>query len=361
MLSKNVQIYVKTTETCNLNCSHCFTSGSSGAKIFFKPKETAEFIKKLVSKYSLESLHLVLHGGEPMLAPVENLYTFYSLTQSLPIPVSYGLQTNLVYSLTESRLNFLNEVFQFSGIGTSWDHNIRFGSNSNYEEEATSNQLKLWEHNVRKLVKEGHSITLMVCLNQDILNKYEPKQIIEYASELGIEYILFERITGNGNALKNPNIFPRNKDLDAWFLKMYEQTIKHKLYLKIKNMFLNEIATSFLKKEHIGNKCRNCEQSLITINADGTVSGCPNSATQVKWGHISNPLDSLIKSTCRMAAVCAELTRNTVCSTCPVNDICNGDCYKLPWEEDICAAPKSLMMFLKNNNEYLNLEKLLFS
>ena len=32
---KNAMIYLKTTETCQLDCSHCFTSGSLGRKIYF--------------------------------------------------------------------------------------------------------------------------------------------------------------------------------------------------------------------------------------------------------------------------------------------------------------------------------------
>ena len=32
---KDLMIYLKTTETCNLNCAHCFTSGVNGRKIYF--------------------------------------------------------------------------------------------------------------------------------------------------------------------------------------------------------------------------------------------------------------------------------------------------------------------------------------
>ena len=37
MLKNDIMVYVKTTETCNLNCDHCFTSGTRGAKIYFNP------------------------------------------------------------------------------------------------------------------------------------------------------------------------------------------------------------------------------------------------------------------------------------------------------------------------------------
>jgi radical SAM protein with 4Fe4S-binding SPASM domain len=358
MINKNLQIYVKTTETCNLNCSHCFTSGSKGPKIYFDPYRTFLFLKKLVDSERLESVRLLFHGGEPILAPLKDLIYFYDLTKDLNTSVSYGIQTNLVYSLTSDKLKFF-DILKPYGIGTSWDENIRFGSAVPGNEEIKKKQLSIWEDNVRKLISEGHFVTLMVSLNKDIVEKKEPFEIIDYAASLGIEYILFERITGNGNALINPDIFPKNKDIDNWIFRMYQQTIERKLYLKIKNMFLNEIAHSFLKKEHMGNRCRNCELSLITINADGSLSGCPNSASEKKWGHIDYDIETSLKNKNRIGAICKEMTRNSVCYSCPVRDVCNGDCYKLPWEGDICAAPKSLMSYIKSNKDFENLEKLI--
>lgn len=358
MLSKNIQIYLKTTETCNLNCKHCFTSGSNGKKVFFDPIKTSNFLKNLVEFKKLNSIRIVYHGGEPFLAPIQDLMMSYNLTKGLNCDVTYGIQTNLVFSLTKEKLNFLDLIKPF-GIGTSWDKDIRFGSINSFDVNLKNKQLNLWENNVKKLSSLGHDITLMVSINEAIL-KMEPFEIINYAHSLGIKYILFERITGNGNANLNPDIFPKNLQIDSWLLKMYTQTIELKLYEKIKNMFLNEIAFSFLKKSHIGNRCRNCEQSLITINADGTLSGCPNSANEKIWGNLSQSIDEIFSSKVRIGAICKELTRNKICLSCPVNDICNGDCYKLPWENDICAAPKSLMQFIKKNNDYSNLEKLIF-
>ena len=42
----NWMFYIKTTETCQLNCKHCFTNGINGAKIYFNPIQTIDFIKK---------------------------------------------------------------------------------------------------------------------------------------------------------------------------------------------------------------------------------------------------------------------------------------------------------------------------
>jgi radical SAM protein with 4Fe4S-binding SPASM domain len=277
--------------------------------------------------------------------------SIYSLIKSKYPETSFGIQTNLVYKLTEEKLNFFNKIFLKEGIGTSWDSDIRFEN---------INQLLLWEKNVKQLISEGHKISLMVSLSKSLIKNYQPVDIVQYASDLGIQHILFERITSNGNAVINPEIQPSNADLDSWLLLMYEQTIKYSLHEKIHNMFLDEVATSFVNRLHTANRCRNCEQSLVTINADGTISGCPNSAPEEYWGNVDWSISENLNSKKRLHTMSCELKRNDNCLTCPVNSICNGDCHRLPWEGNICAAPKSLMLKMKTENKIEDYQKLLW-
>jgi radical SAM protein with 4Fe4S-binding SPASM domain len=334
LLGKDLQIYVKTTETCNLNCSHCFTSGSQGKKIFFNPSKTLNFLEVLSRENGLNSLRLVLHGGEPLLAPIEDLKYFYKKAKALPLNVNFAIQTNLAFDLTEEMNKFIDEAFLNEGIGTSWDADIRFPSEK---------KLMQWENNVKDLISRGHQISVMVCLSRHLIENYTPLELINYFSNLGIQNIVFERITQNGHAAENLEIFPSNLKLDAWLFDMHDQTIKHELHKKINNILLDEILKSLFENRQVGNRCRNCEQHLITINADGTLAGCPNSAALENWGHISNSTDQFLTSKERVGAICNEKTRNPICLSCEVKDVCNGDCYKLPWQDDICAAPKSLM------------------
>jgi radical SAM protein with 4Fe4S-binding SPASM domain len=336
LIAPDLQIYVKTTETCNLNCAHCFTSGSLGKKIFFDPRKTAGFIAQLVDQYDISSLRLVFHGGEPMLAPLPDLRLFHDLTSQLPCRVSYGLQTNLVYKLTPEKLSFLDEVLLEHGFGTSWDADIRFNEAS----------LKLWESNVRALVGRGHRPTLMVGLTRNLIERFEPRDVIRHAIDLGFPYLLFERITEDGNARAHPELFPDNRVLDAWLLRMYQQTNEEGFAARIENLFLNELLESHQKRLHVANRCRECEQRLITINADGSLSGCPNSAAARKWGTLADGPEVFVRSAGRVGAICSEKTRNAACFSCEVRHLCNGDCYKLPWQGDQCAAPKSIFKAL---------------
>ena len=60
----NWMFYVKTTETCQLNCKHCFTNGINGAKIYFNPEKTIDWFKRF-REYHGENhqAHFEFHGG----------------------------------------------------------------------------------------------------------------------------------------------------------------------------------------------------------------------------------------------------------------------------------------------------------
>lgn len=343
-MSKNYQFYIKTTETCQLDCKHCFTSGSNGKKIFFDWERTADFVYRFQNETKAESFNFVFHGGEPMLAPIKDLVKFHDALLPLPAHSTFGMQSNLVYKLTDEKKDF---ILGLNGFGSSWDYDIRFENDF---------QRRLWEANSKELAPHI-DMTMMVAMSKRMLEEVEPSTVINYAIDNGYKYILFERITHDGNALENNSIIPPNSLIDSWLLKMYTQTIEQGLHRQIGNVFLSEIANSFIVRCHIGNRCRDCEQKLLTINADGTIAGCPNSAPKDAWGNIDDDIHSLLDSKPRIDAIIKEMQRNPICYSCPVTDVCNGDCYKLSWEEDICAAPKSLMKHLKLDGSHL--EKLI--
>jgi radical SAM protein with 4Fe4S-binding SPASM domain len=231
-------------------------------------------------------------------------------------------------------------------MGTSWDPKIRFANDKQYI---------LWENNVRDLIERGTIIKLFVSVTKDTIN-IEPIELLKWIKNLGIQEVSFERLTGNGNANLHPEIFPSNIEQDLWFLKMHHQSKEYNTRDWFENEFLEVIydkfETGFLKG---GTFCRDCEQKIFTINADGTLSGCPNAAPEFQFGNIIQDIKSLINSPQRIENIACERARNPICFECPVFEFCGGDCHQLSWQGDICGAPKSLMKELKAE-KYGNIE-----
>ena len=201
---KHLIVYVKTTETCNLNCAHCFTSGINGRKIYFDADKTAKWCNELDD--GSNHIHFEYHGGEPLLAPMKDLWHFYNVTKDhWGDKCTHGITTNLTYKLTDERVEFL-KVLDSGSIGTSWDPNIRF---------ANEKQRQLWEDNVKRLVSEGCNIQCFISVSKDVV-AMEPLEIADYMHSLGVGSINYERLTHDGNATINTDIFPHNSELDAF-------------------------------------------------------------------------------------------------------------------------------------------------
>jgi len=325
--------YIKTTETCNLNCDHCFTNGKNGRKIYFHPESIADWCNRVKQYQPNATAHFEYHGGEPFLAPIEDMWKFYNLTQEHWPDASYGITTNLVHKLTPAKLEFIEKVLN-NRIGTSWDPNIRFENQK---------QIDLFENNIKLLLDRGCTIKLFVSLTRDCVN-IEPIKLLEYVKGLGVQEMDIERVTSNGLATKNLTVFPSNIEMQQWFLKMHEQMIEHDARHWFHNGFMENVYAKFEKGfTKAGTFCRDCEQKLFTINADGTIAGCPNSAPTDAWGHVMDDVATSLNAPKRCGIIAEELSRDPRCYDCPVYKYCGGDCHQLAWEGDVCPAPKLLM------------------
>lgn len=340
---KDLLVYLKTTETCNLNCKHCFTNGTNGAKIYWDYTKVADWLSRLRNEKSTSPhVHCEFHGGEPFLAEVSSMQYVYDRCKDLWPSMSWGITTNLTFKLTKEQIDFIQGPLG-NRVGTSWDPDIRFANPKQYD---------LWRKNVQTLQDLGVRIKLFVSITKGTI-AMEPIDLLEWVRDLGVKELALERLTGNGNALLHPEIFPTNKEQDAWFLKMHYQSKEAGARDWFENEFLETVyakyETGFIRG---GTFCRDCEEKLFTINADGTISGCPNSAPEEQFGTIDDELSALLINEKRLENIACERNMDSRCYHCPVFHRCGGDCHQLGWQGDVCGAPKSLMLELERiNNE----------
>ncbi len=342
MISQSLIIYLKTTETCQLNCKHCFTNGSNGRSIYFNPTKVTNWFKKMETfNKKFQNIQVAFHGGEPMLAPVKDLKEVYNNCKNLwNGKIDWTITTNLVYTLTNEKINFFIDVCD-SNISTSWDIGIRFN---------TLAQENLWEKNVRKLMAlKDFQITCQLSISKSLI-KTKPIDIIKKMIDLKIPYVHLERISPNGNAKIN-NVIPTNIEQRLWIKKFWKVFTKGKYYKKIKISFFDSLLSPIIYSTHSGCRCRECEQKIFTLNADGKIGGCSNGAVEHPFGHLDDNIQSMLMSSGRLNNIACETTRHKECLSCPVVHICNGDCHQLLWDESGCPAPLELMIELQQKND----------
>ena len=87
----------------------------------------------------------------------------YDATKGLWNNQSYGVTTNLVFKLKDEHIDFMKGPLG-NRCGTSWDPNIRF---------ANEKQFNLWKRNVATLIDEGVTVKLFISVTKDTV-RIEP-------------------------------------------------------------------------------------------------------------------------------------------------------------------------------------------
>lgn len=335
MMSRTV--YAKTTESCNLNCQHCFTGGSRPPRTYWNVPKISDWIDRFTKHIpQTDHVHFELHGGEPFLADLDEIKEVVRVMRATNYPsMSIGATTNLTYKLKDDMLEFM--VNGIDHIGTSWDPDIRFGNQKQYD---------LWRSNLAKLIATGREVVLNVSVSKGV-TQMDQEELIRFLASTGCYRVLFDRITPNGNANDHLSIFPTNAEINQWYLDMHAATERLGARKWFINSALEDVYAKFENADSsCGTFCRDCEEKNITLNADGTIGGCPNSAPEEAFGHMDMTIAELFAAPKRIDVMAHERTRNDACFSCPVFAQCGSDCHRLAWEGDVCASPRQLMMTL---------------
>lgn len=333
-------VYVKPTDTCNLDCDHCFTSGSKGAKTAWDINKTAKWLADLAHRFPDEHLHIELHGGEPFLRPIEEHWAMAFELEKLVSPerwadISIGATTNLIYKLEDKHLNFF-VLMMGSHVGTSWDPIYRFKTDRMY---------KQWLGNLKMLRDRDITIKMFVTVTDQLL-KWNVEDLINLWSDFGVTDIAVERLTSDGNAVDNPHMFPDNRVVDQFYYDLYWA------YKRLKPAYnigtLDAIERKFETNDFkVDTNCRNCEQNLFTIDGAGNIGGCANGAKVESNGTVDDGVEEFLMSEGRMERITKELDLNPNCLSCNLFDVCGGDCHRLVWQGDSCPGLRQLLSHFK--------------
>ena len=86
-------------------------------------------------------------------------------------------------------------------------------------------------------------------------------------------------------------------------------------------------------------------RDVITINADGSVGGCPNSSLSASYTSIYEKPQSVYPK--QEELMKKEEIRNLACYACEYYSVCNGDCCQLSFYHGECPFPKNLAKAIK--------------
>ena len=324
-----MKIYIKTTESCNLNCKHCYIGDNRLLRRQFNANKTIDWLKKYIHKNGIEEnkLYISFHGGEPFLA---NLDDMQKVCNSFPNAM-FDATSNLVMDIDHGIKDFILRNFRQKDIGTfiktSWDYKIRF---------ATDAQELLWRKNIQELLNNDVTIKVITCLTKPFIENVSPQEYLDFMKDLVSRHAGFERLTYN--TTENKTLIPDIEEIDSWLLECYQKNNF------LEQSFFSDIAAA-CKHCFLGCRKRECMKNVLTINADGTIGGCPNSSIKNWFFNI----DGVINKELRDRLIEKEQLQNPECYTCDLFQECNGDCHQLSWINKKCYTPKKLFRRIKED------------
>ena len=325
------KIYIKTTESCNLHCKHCYINDFRKQTRFFDWEKTANWVQKYINLFKLKNEEILFsfHGGEPFLCDLDILQKFIDRFPG----ANFNATSNLCFPIYTDfydfvKKNFIDPVTKIPYIKTSWDYKIRF---RNAEQEG------LWTSNVVNLAGEM-DVHVTTCLTKDLIKDVIPYSYLEEMQNLGVSSLNFERLTENTTMDKS--LIPDYEEQDKWLFEMF---LDNETSFGFPIEIFDNLKRAAAGEGFSGCRKRNCMQEVLTINADGTIGGCPNTALLEPFSSIDKDPVDLIKNQCQICLIDKEQIRNNKCYTCPYYKICNGDCHQLSWQGDICPAPKKVI------------------
>lgn len=353
------KIYIITTGLCNLKCSHCYIrnnfkenninliediSDASKKLASFNPFSTYEWINKFMKYYNIKNneLEITLHGGEPMLAPIDKLINFRKCLMNI---TNFNITTNLTYELNSEIINFFKNTYD-SGfnkpfIKTSFDYKIRFNEKNIIQ----------WYENIKTLIQEGIEVQVNVCLTKLLIYEYPISTLFKILELAKVRYINFERLTENTTLDKT--LIPTYKEIDNYLYDVFQ--LNQSSYDFIITNF-DDLENS-INKKFIGCRKRQCTKEILTIQANGKITTCPNLAyTNNSFSSIYEPVEKLYDSKIYENLVSCETKKPEKCYTCEYYIYCNGDCFQLKNETSgkECPFPKKTFTLLFEINNKVN-------
>jgi len=242
------EIIIKIHGWCNLACSYCYMYEAPDQSWRTKPKtmsrETIDMTARRVAAYmrehELPSLSVILHGGEPFLAGIENIRYLVERFRSEVPPdrhLRFNIQTNGIL-LDEKVLDELLAIGNIN-VGVSLDgdasgNHRRLFANGRSSYEGVARALRLFKNESYRPLLRG--ILSVIDLQNDPVATYE------HLLQFGAPTIDFLRPLGNWDS-PPPGSYPLTQEtryadwliaiFDRWFnnhdgvtIRLFEQILR---------------------------------------------------------------------------------------------------------------------------------------
>lgn len=320
---------VKVASRCNINCTYCYMYNVGDLSYKDQPKFISEvtvktFVNKLsthIEKNKLKAVHIVIHGGEPLLwskDAFENfIYAFNEIKEKITL-LQFSMQTNAIL-ISDEWCNLLKK--HKINIGVSLD-----GTKINNDKY--------------RIDKKGKGTYDDVIKGINILNKNDLKAGILSVMNITADpieyYNHFKSLNLRSIDILFLDINYDTKSIQGNFKKVYEWYIEifNKWYneeeqrseIRFFEMIIKEVLGETQDIDSLGIH----ENNLLVLETNGDLEAvdalkvCGDSFTKSKINIKNHEIDEISNSKLMDVYYNSGKYLPKKCLACPVQDICGG-------------------------------------
>lgn len=325
-------IVMKVTKQCNLECKYCYESASANKTAKMSYETAYRIVDQLVELNKGELVHILFHGGEPLLC-VDTMSAVCSYaTENYGGQVSFGIQTNatLITDEVVALIKKYNIIVGISFDGPAITHNItRCGPNGIPSHERVV-------RGIEKLNDSEIGYGVATVINRT--NYKYAKEIIDFYLEYGIHSFAFLPIFPAGRSRENDDLYLEGEELFECYRAAFEYIVEYNQSCFRKEERIRERFLYYLTEQVLcqvrNYKCMNtpCGAGTQLLGADtnGDIYICDDFIGKSEFclGNVwESSLEKMLAESEVLDQVCnRKVSDNDFCRGCQWQELCGGVC-----------------------------------
>ena len=312
--------------SCNLACQYCYYP----QKDHTSGRMTDDVLKKFIEFYiraqpkTAKEINFVWQGGEPLLAGIEfyeRAIRYQKMYQPAGVRISNSMQTNGTM-LNDEWCLFLKAQNFFVGISTDGLEALHDQHRVDKKNQPTFSKVI---HGIELLKRYHIEFNVLVVVHDETVPHF--KEIYDFFDDHGIQFIQFQPLMFEGDALKRSYTLSA-KNWGDFLVNIYHywQANRHQGRMFIMNLehtyaqYFTNVSGTCVHAEYCG--------SNMALEPDGNLYACDHMINEShcvgKFTTQYQLIDS-VKKAINLPFGNIKSQR-TECQTCSVKFLCNGGC-----------------------------------
>lgn len=316
--------YLKPTNFCSIDCEHCYLTKEvrSNKQVMTEEKlvSTAKLLNDLSRREGHDGIHIVWHGGEPlMLTPEWYLWAIDILDRELGEEnYSQSIQTSLLPYSSKWKDLIHNRFGAF--VGSSIDFSQR------KMKESSSNYLSSWLKKVSMARQDGIEVLPGMVPTKMEIGKGDA--LVGWFAMNGFGGFNIERYSHYG---EKSIYIPSNREHAKFLIEIFDSVMRRisdgELAPKINVVVAAISGVLFgLPGERWGTSC---QRQFVVIEPDGSLNSCPDRSSHEKpFSNVDSGAVGFMSSGARRDWIRVQniTHKKDHCTTCEYNYWCKSGC-----------------------------------